>query len=325
MITEPRAVEPGAEQPVPGLAVVAPRRGRGSPLRPPYWLMAPSVALLAVVVFVPMAVAFYISFTGLNENTIGDWTSAPFVGLRHYVDTLSPNGVFSSSLFNSVKASLAFSLLTTAAITPIGVGAALLLNGPIRGRAIFRGLMLLPYVIPTFVNAVLWRLVFMNGTGVADQILAGLHLGSRETFWLIGPKALWALIIADVWAAWPFIYIMTLAALQTIPAELYDAAAIDGARGLRVFRHVTLPLIRSTLGLALVLSTINHFNNFTLPFVMFGSSPPDQVNVLPLNIYVNSFITFNFGLGAAMSVVALVIMLAPAVIYLRAARVGETD
>ena len=185
--------------------------------------------------------------------------------------------------------------------------------------------MLLPYVIPTFVNAVLWRLIFMNGTGVADQLLAALHLGSRDTFWLIGPRSLWALVIADVWAAWPFIYIMTLAALQTIPAELYDAAAIDGARGLRVFRHVTLPLIRGTLGLALVLSTINHFNNFTLPFVMFGSSPPDQVNVLPLNIYVNSFITFNFGLGAAMSVVALFIMLTPAVIYLRAARVGESD
>jgi len=327
MITgeRPAAVEPGTRQPVPGLPVAAPRGTWRSPLRPPYWLMAPSLALLAVVVFLPMAVAFLISFSGLNQNTIGDWTRAPWVGLRHYVDTLSPGGAFSSSLVESVRASLAFSLLTTIAITPIGVGAALLLNGPIRGRAIFRGLMLLPYVIPTFVNAVLWRLIFMNGTGVADQLLAALHLGSRETFWLIGPRALWALVIADVWAAWPFIYLMTLAALQTIPAELYDAAAIDGARGLRVFWHVTLPLIRGTLGLALVLSTINHFNNFTLPFVMFGSTPPEQVDVLPLNIYVNSFITFNFGLGAAMSVVALFIMLTPAVLYLRAARVGESD
>jgi multiple sugar transport system permease protein len=327
MITRerPAAAEPETGQPLPGLAVAAPRRTRGSPLRAPYWLMAPSLALLAIVVFVPMAVAFLISFSGLNQNTIGDWTQAPFVGLKHYVDTLSPGGAFSSTLFNSVKASVAFSLLTTIAITPIGVGAALLFNGPIRGRAVFRGLMLLPYVIPTFVNAVLWRLIFMNGTGVADQLLAALHLGSRETFWLIGPRSLWALVIADVWAAWPFIYIMTLAALQTIPAELYDAASIDGARGLRAFQHVTLPLIRSTLALALVLSTINHFNNFTLPFVMFGSNPPDQVNVLPLNIYVNSFITFNFGLGAAMSVVALFIMLTPAVIYLRAARVGESD
>jgi multiple sugar transport system permease protein len=327
MITgeRPVAVEPGAEQAVPGLRPAAIRRPRGSPLRAPYWLMTPSLALLAVVVFLPMAIAFYISFTGLNEYTIGDWLHAPFVGLKHYVDSLAPSGAFSSSLFTSVRASVAFSLLTTVAITPIGVGAALLLNGPVRGRGVFRGLMLLPYVIPTFVNAILWRLVFMNGTGLADQLMAALHLGSRETFWLIGPRSLWALVIADVWAAWPFIYIMTLAGLQTIPAELYDAASMDGARGLRTFWHVTLPLIRGTLGLAVVLSTINHFNNFTLPFVMFGSSPPDQVNVLPLNIYVNSFITFNFGLGAAMSVVALFIMLTPAVIYLRAARVGESD
>jgi multiple sugar transport system permease protein len=321
----PVAVEPLTEQAVPGLRLATARRSRGSPLRAPYWMMTPSLALLAVVVFLPMAIAFYISFTGLNEYTIGDWLHAPFVGLKHYVDVLSPSGVFTSSLLNSVKASIAFSLLTTVAITPIGVGAALLLNGPVRGRAVFRGLMLLPYVIPTFVNAILWRLVFMNGTGLADQLMAALHLGSRETFWLIGPRSLWALVIADVWAAWPFIYIMTLAALQTIPAELYDAASIDGARALRAFWHVTLPLIRGTLGLALVLSTINHFNNFTLPFVMFGTTPPDQVNVLPLNIYVNSFITFNFGLGAAMSVVALFIMLTPAVIYLRAARVGESD
>jgi multiple sugar transport system permease protein len=322
MITRER---PAAVEPVPGLAAAAPRRSRGSPMRAPYWLMAPSLALLAILVFLPMAVAFLISFSGLNENSIGDWIHAPWVGLKHYVDTLTPGGAFASSLLDSVKASIVFSLLTTVAITPIGVGAALLLNGPMRGRAILRGLMLLPYVIPTFVNAVLWRLIFMNGTGVADQLLAALHLGSRDTFWLIGPRSLWALVIADVWAAWPFIYIMTLAALQTIPAELYDAAAIDGARGPRAFQHVTLPLIRGTLGLAVVLSTINHFNNFTLPFVMFGTSPPDEVNVLPLNIYVNSFITFNFGLGAAMSVVALFIMLTPAVIYLRAARVGETD
>lgn len=317
--------ETEAQAAVVGFRVAAPRRGRGAALRAPFGLMAPSLALLTLVVFIPMAFAFYISLTGLNQYTIGDWLHAPFVGLRHYVDGLAPNGPLTDSLLNSVKASVLFSLLTTAAITPIGVGAALLFNGPLRGRALLRAIMLLPYIIPTFVNAILWRLVFMNGTGVADQILAGLRLGSRETFWLIGPNALWALVIADVWAAWPFVYLMALAALQTIPDELYDAATIDGAGRTRAFWNLTLPLIRPTLGLALVLSTINHFNNFTLPFVMFGTSPPEQVNVLPLNIYVNSFITFNFGLGAAMSVVALVVMLTPAVIYLRAARVGDTD
>jgi multiple sugar transport system permease protein len=327
MITEEReraaVAEPGIEQVVPGASARAHPLPRGSPLRAPYWMMTPSLALLALIVFLPILIAFYLSLTGLNQYTIGDWLHAPFVGLRHYRDTLLPQGAFASSLFNSVKASVAFSLLTTVLITPIGVGAALLFNQSLRGRAFFRAMMLIPYIIPTFVNAILWRLVFMNGTGLVDQLLGDFHLGSRETFWLIGPNALWAMVLADVWAAWPFVYLMSLAALQTIPGELYDAATIDGANGVRSFRHVTLPLMRSTLGLALVLSTINHFNNFTLPYVMFGISPPEQVNVLPLNIFVNSFVTFNFGLGAAMSVVALVIMLTPAVVYLRAARVGD--
>ena len=301
------------------------RLARGSPLRAPFWMMTPSVGLLALIVFLPILIAFYLSLTALNQYTIGDWLHAPFVGLKHYADTLAPQGAFASSLFNSVKASLAFSLITTALVMPIAVGAALLFNESLPGRAVFRAIMLIPYVIPTFVNAILWRLVFMNGTGVVDQLISALHLGSKETFWLIGPNSLWAMVIADVWAAWPFVYLMALAALQTIPGELYDAATIDGANGVRAFLHVTLPLIRPTLGLAVVLSTINHFNNFTLPYVMFGISPPEQVNVLPLNIFVNSFVTFNFGLGAAMSVVALAIMLTPAVIYLRAARVGDEN
>ncbi|HEX6349639.1 MAG TPA: sugar ABC transporter permease [Candidatus Dormibacteraeota bacterium] len=287
--------------------------------------MSPSLFLLAVIVFLPMLFAFYISLTGLNQNTIGDWTQAPFVGLKHYVDGLAPKGPLAQSFYNSIKVSVVFSVATTVLILPIGVGAALLFHGRLRGRAFFRAVVLLPYIIPTFVNGILWRLVFMNGTGAADQFLAATHLGSRETFWLIGPRSLWALILADVWASWPFIYLMALAALQTIPGEIFDAATIDGATPIRTFRYLTLPLIMPTLGLAIALSTINHFNNFALPYVMFGPTPPDEVNVLPLNIYVNSFITFNFGLGGAMSVVALAVMLTPAVLYLRAARVGDTD
>ena len=300
-----------------------PRRRSALPV--PYWLLSPSLIPLAVIVFVPMAFALYISLTGLNQNTIGDWTHAPFVGLKHYLDGLDPRGPLAPSFYTSIKASVIFSVATTLFILPIGVGAALLLNGRLRGRTFLRAVMLLPYIIPTFVNGILWRLVFMTDTGIADQIMAALHLGPRDTFWLIGPRSLWALILADVWASWPFIYLMALAALQTIPADVHDAARIDGATPVRIFRRITLPLIAPTLGLGIALSTINHFNNFALPYVMFGPTPPDEVNVMPLNIYVNSFITFNLGLGAAMSVVALLIMLTPAVIYLRAARIGDTD
>ena len=310
---------------VAGLRLRGPSGGHRSALPVPYWLLSPSLVPLILIVFIPMAFAIYISLTALNQNTIGDWTHAPFVGLKHYVDGLDPRGPLAPSFYGSIKASVLFSGLTTLFILPIGVGAALLLNTKIRGRNLLRAIVLLPYIIPTFVNGILWRLVFMTRTGVADQWMAALHLGSRDTFWLLGSRSLPALIIADVWASWPFIYLMALAALQTIPSDVYDAATIDGASPLRIFRRITLPLIAPTLGLGIALSTINHFNNFALPYVMFGPTPPDEVNVLPLNIYVNSFITFNLGLGAAMSVVALIIMLTPAVIYLRAARVGDID
>ncbi len=306
-------------------AGLRPGRSHRSAFPVPYWLLSPSVVPLLVIVFIPMVFAIYISLTALNQNTIGNWTQAPFVGLKHYLDGLDPRGPLAPSFYTSIKASVIFSVATTLFILPIGVGAALLLNGHLRGRTFIRAVMLLPYIIPTFVNGILWRLVFMTDTGIADQIQAALHLGPRDTFWLIGPRSLWALILADVWASWPFIYLMALAALQTIPADVYDAARIDGATPVRIFRRITLPLIAPTLGLGIALSTINHFNNFALPYVMFGPTPPDEVNVLPLNIYVNSFITFNLGLGAAMSVVALVIMLTPAVLYLRAARVGDAD
>jgi multiple sugar transport system permease protein len=295
----------------------------GAALAPPYALMGPSLALLAIVVWLPMLCALYISATGLNQYTITNWLHAPFVGLRNYLDALNPASPLAGSMLNSIRVSFAFSVLTTLAITPIALGAAVLLNGELWGRGVLRAIMLVPYIIPTFVNAILWRLVFMNDWGVADRILSALHLARPNTFWLIGTNAFWAMVIADVWASWPFVYMMALAALQTIPGELYEAAKIDGAGGGRSFRHLTLPLIRPTLALALALSTINHFNNFSLPFVMFGATPPDSVNVLPLHIYVSSFITFNFGLGAAMSMIALVIILTPAVFYLRAARVDE--
>lgn len=303
-------------------------RAAGRPgrlFRTPYELIAPSLLLLAVLVYLPMVVAFLMSVFDLNQYTIGEWTQAPFGGLRHYVDALDPRSPLSGSMLNSIRISLLFAFGTTVIILPIGLGAALLFNTDLRGRAVFRGILLLPYIIPTFVNGIVWRMIFMKDSGPVDHALAMLHLGSRSTYWLIGPNAFWAMLVADVWAAWPFVYMMSLAALQTIPGDLYEAARIDGAGALRAFRFVTLPLLWPTLSLALLLSTINHFNNFALPFVMFGATPPESVDVLPLNIYLNSFVSFNFSAGAAMSVIALLVTLIPAVLYLRATGLGNSE
>jgi multiple sugar transport system permease protein len=166
-------------------------------------------------------------------------------------------------------------------------------------------------------------MMFLNGTGLVDRSLAAIHVANINTYWLLGPNSFWAMVIADTWASWAFIYIMVLAGLQSISSDQYEASNMDGANSWQKLTRIVLPQLRHVLGLALLLSTLYHFNNFTLPFVMFGTPPPLQADVLPLNIYVSSFQLFNFGLGGAMSVITLIIMLVPGFLYIRALRLGE--
>jgi multiple sugar transport system permease protein len=310
---------------VPAPAVVlSPERDRSrAPSRRPMWLMWPSILLLVVIIGIPLLIAVYISFLNLDAYTLRSWLHAPWVGLDNYVKALTAGNVIGASALVSLGVSLGFSLLTTLLITPIGILAALTVNTPYRGRAFVRVLYLVPYVIPTFVTALIWRMMFLNGTGLVDRSLAAIHVASINTYWLLGPNSFWAMVIADTWASWAFIYIMVLAGLQSISSDQYEAANMDGANSWQKLTRIILPQLRHVLGLALLLSTLYHFNNFTLPFVMFGTPPPLQADVLPLNIYVTSFQLFKFGLGAAMSVITLIIMLIPGFLYIRVLRLGE--
>jgi multiple sugar transport system permease protein len=317
-------------QPVPetmaeetSVALKPTRRGGLFADRRPMWLMWPSIVFLVLIIGIPFLIAFYISFLQLDQYTLRSWVNAPWVGLSNYVSSLAAGNVVGASTLLSLGISVAFSLLTTLLITPIGILGALTVNTQFRGRAVVRALYLIPYVIPTFVTALVWRMMFLNRTGLVDRVLSGFHLANINMYWLLGPNSFWAMVIADVWASWAFIYIMVLAGLQSIPSDVYDAADVDGANAWQKLTRIVLPQLRHILGLALLLSTLNHFNNFTLPFVMFGTPPPVQADVLPLNIYVSSFQLFNFGLGGAMSVVTLILMLIPGLLYIRTLRLGE--
>lgn len=288
----------------------------------PLWLMWPGAFLLVVIIGIPFLIALYISFLNLDQYTLHSWIQAPLVGLHNYVTAFTAGNIIGASALASLGVSVGFSLLTTLLITPIGVLAALTVNTQYRGRAIIRALYLIPYVIPTFVTALIWRMMFLNGTGLVDRFLATLHLANINTYWLLGPNTFWAMVITDTWASWAFIYIMVLAGMQSISHDLYEAADMDGANSWQKLIYVVLPQLRHILGLALLLSTLYHINNFTLPFVMFGTPPPIQADVLPLNIYVSSFQLFNFGLGGAMSIITLIIMLIPGLLYIRALRLG---
>ena len=309
MISSEAAVLPAPVIPEPGGRGRSRSRAVGGR---PLWLMSPTLILLTLVIVVPFVIAVVIGFLDLDQYTLRDWFSAPFIGFSNYTEAFR-----TSQLLYSIWVSLAFSLLTTALVTPIGFLAALAVNTRFRGRGLVRSLFLIPYVLPSFVTATVWRFI-LRPDGVFNEVLAKIGIDGGQ--WLIGGKAFWALIIVDVWAAWPFVYMMTIAGLQAIPSDLYEAADVDGVTWVQKIRYVVLPQIRNQLLLGLLLSTLAHFNNFTLPFVLLGTPAPDSALTLAVNIYQTSFQTFRFGLGSAMSVIALILMIIPAVFYLRASK-----
>jgi multiple sugar transport system permease protein len=311
-------------QPAPETSVARPKRGRGRTAGDrPLWLMWPNIIVVLLIVALPFLIAVYTSFLSVDQYTLRQWVGAPWVGFENYVEALAGSNVLSVSALGSLGISVAFSVLTTLIITPIGILAALTVNTNFKGRALLRSLYLVPYVIPTFVTALLWRMMFLPQTGLINRTLSAIGVADLNTYWLVGAKSFWAMTITEVWAVWAFIYIMVLAGLQSIPVEQYEVAELDGANSWQKLTRVVLPQLRGLIALAVLLSTLFHFNNFTLPFVMFGTPPPTPVTVLPLNIYLTSFNLFDFSLGSAMSVITLIIMLVPGFFYLRMLRLGE--
>ncbi|MGC9665143.1 carbohydrate ABC transporter permease [Planosporangium sp. 12N6] len=298
----------------------APARRRGPTRRDrPLWMLVPGGLLTVLVIVVPLLVAFQVSLLDLDQYSFRQWTDAPFVGLRNYGEA-----VRQSPLAHSVGVSTAYSAAATVAALPVGVAAALATQNRFAGRAVVRSVFLVPYVLPAFVVGTLWRTI-LQPAGVANRALAPLGLDTG--LWLNGPRSFWALVIVQVWAGWPLVYLLTLAGLQSVDPAVHEAAALDGAGWWMKLRYVVFPWLRGPVALATVVSFLHDINNFTLPFVLFGVPSPHDVEVLPVLTYVESFQNFRFGLSAAMAVLSGLLVAVPLAVYLRAVRldVGEEE
>ena len=194
--------------------------------------------------------------------------------MRNYADGLTGPSVLGVSALASVWISLKFALISTLVSTPIALFAALSVYHKFRGRALLRSIYLVPYVIPGFVVALLAQIAFLNHYGAVDRLLSTLHLGSGNTFWLIGPNAFWAMTFTEIWEVWPFMYLLLLAGLQAIPRDQLEAATVDGAGWWARLRYIVLPQLKGVYALAFGLATLFHFGNFTLPYILFGNTPP---------------------------------------------------
>lgn len=279
-------------------------------------LMLPGVLLLVVVDLFPLILGVLSSFRLLALSTLEHWTSAPWVGLENFREAVDGGGGLLVSAGRAIAQSLEFSIIATALALVIGTVAALTVGSRrSTGSRVLRALYLVPMALPLFTSAYLWRMILLPYDGLLDIVRGyfGFHAASR---FLVGNHSFGALVFIDVWVAWGFVYLFALAAMQSIPAALYEAAVVDGANGWQKFRYVVYPQIRKTLAVAAVLSTLNHFNDFTLPYVVFGATPPSGVALVPTTTYETAYSVYNFGLADAMAVLGVIAIIVPLGVYI---------
>jgi multiple sugar transport system permease protein len=263
--------------------------------------VAPSVLLMALIALFPVIYAFVLSlFLYVRRQQVG------FGGFDNYVQALTD-----ARFWNSLQFTFIFTITSVAAEFVIGLGFALLMNQAFRGRGVTRAAILVPWVIPTVIAAQMWFFMFNVTPGFINSVF---NLGNFN--WL-GQRgwASFAIIFADVWKTAPFVALLLLAGLQTIPNDVYESARVDGAGMFARFWYVTLPLLKPAILVALLFRTVDALRVYDLPQVMTrGAFGTESLSILVQQFVVR---TPNPGLGAALSTLTFVIVLGVGIIFVR--------
>jgi multiple sugar transport system permease protein len=269
------------------------------------------VAFMCLVHLLPALGGLYLSFKNLNLFTFSELFGAPWTGLDNYRSVLfETDNPLHDGLAGAAQNTLAYTFWTVLGTLGGGLAVALLLNRQMRGIKVIRTLMLTPWIVPSFVVAVLWQFMWQSDVGIINKVLVDYTgiVGDRPV-WLLGDNSLWAIIIPSIWRGLPFAMLILLAGLQAIPHELHEAAAIDGAGPWRRFRYITLPLLRPLIGVVLLFHVI---------YAMFGSNPGPDADLMMTLIVRQSFSNNLFGFGSAVSVLLMLAMFVWVAIWYRA-------
>src|ERR687888_441003 len=304
--------------PVPTRAVV--RRRRRSKLQRRQTMLAwilllPALAVVGFVAFYPLGKTVYYSFT--DQQFLAGLQPTKWIGLRNYKDLIHDVD-FRNSIWVTVK----FTLITVSFEFVLGMIIALTVNSNFKGRGVMRGMMLVPWAIPTVVAAQMWKWMYDDVFGVVNDAGVRLHLLHHSVAWISQPNTALASVSAvDIWKTTPFVALLLLAGLQVIPSELYEAARVDGANAWQQFWRITLPLLRPAILVALVFRTLDALRVFDIFYVFFGSRPDTQtMAIYDQNTIIQSG---DVGYGAAISVAIFLIIAIFVVIYVTFIKVEE--
>lgn len=277
-----------------------------------YLFILPAVFVLCMMILYPLLYGVYISF--FDTNLVNKWR---FVGFKYY-SRLAADADFYSSLLRTAI----FTVFTVAGRVVLGVSFALLLNAKrLPCKALFRSILVLPWFFPDVVIGLLWKWLFNPSYGLVNSCLLSLGLIGQPVEWLSSTStAMASVIVVSIWKGFPFMIVMVLAALQTIPADLYEAAELDGCGAIGKFRTVTLPGIMPVLATVVLLEVMWSFKHFTLIWNLTYGGPVDATNVVSIDIYKMGFEYLRFGESATRAVFVFALIMALSLIQRKMTR-----
>jgi ABC-type sugar transport system permease subunit len=304
-------------------AVLArPRQTRQRKQWPESWVaaafVAPAALIIVLIVLVPLGRALWMSLFNIQLTRPG---VEPFVGLGNYIDQLA-----SGNFWGAVGRALFFTVASTALELLFGLALALLMDQPLRGRWLLRTIIILPWALPTIVNALMWRWIDNAEYGSLNALLTQTGIISHYQAWLSNSDtAMWMVIVADVWKLTPLVAILLLAGLQSVDREVVEVARVDGASGWQTFRLILLPLITPVILIVLVLRTMEAFKVFDIIWIMTHGGPANSTQSIAIYAYQTAYQGFDFGRGAALGYLIALVIMVLAAFYLRLlGRVGHT-
>lgn len=284
----------------------------------PYLLIGPTAILIFIFMVYPISKVFYLSFQ--NYDLTQSWKDG-FAGFSNYTKLLT-DVKFKSSFaitFKWVFSQVIFQLL-------FGMVVALLLNQNYRGRSVVRAISLVPWAVSGVLVTMLWTLMYDQTSGLINDLLMRTGLISKKIAWLADSKTFFpSVIIAELWRGIPFFAINLLAALQGIPADIYESSAIDGCGPIKNYFYITLPYLKESIIFATLLRGIWEFNSIDMIFTMTNGGPMDKTTTLPIYMMKTAIIKGNYGYGSTIGVVAFLLLLGFAIMYIKLSGYGGKE
>ena len=291
-----------------------------------YLLAMPAMALIFLTVIFPLAYNIVLSFSNMSLQSFQDWE---IVGLHNYKEVFI--GSASAKFWGVFFKTLFWTIINVTFHVAIGVFLAVVLNGPVHGKSIYRILLIIPWAVPAYITALTWRGMFDAEFGAVNQFIRGVNAWLPS--WLDLPIINWlneagpaftACIVANVWLGFPFMMVITLGGLQGIPQDLYEAARIDRASRWQQFWNITVPMLKPVLLPAIVLGSVWTFNNLNVVWLVSnGGEPADQTHILVSYVYKAVFNLYQYGYGAALSMVIFAMLLAFSAFFLKRTNADE--